>query len=243
MEPNSSPIQIQNINRHGAVQSVSDQLMELIISQALMPGRELPSEAELAGLFGVGKSSIREALRSLEALGVVEIRHGKRAIVKYPSAEPVEKVFKYVIFCTQSGLGDILEMRSILEMEAVSLAAQRRSEQQLKNIKTALDVFVSSIQSSAEEFIENDMAFHISIADAAENIVLTYTLHAYREVILESIKRLFIPLEQRDPEGLLKRHINIYESIAAQDPIAARKAMEVHFGVSGILQKRKEPFS
>lgn len=240
---NPTQINIQNINRQNAAESVADQLMELIIGQELMPGHELPSEGDLAGLFGVGKSSVREALRSLEALGVVEIRHGKKAVVKYPSPEPMEKVFKFVIFCTRSGLDDILELRSILETEAVVLAAKRRTEEQLINIHTALNTFISSIDRPAEEFIENDMAFHISIAEAVGNIVLTYTLHAYREVIRESIKRLFIPLEQRDPEGLLKRHINIYESIAARDTVGAKKAMEIHFGVSGILQKRNQPFS
>lgn len=236
MEPTISPFNIQKINQQGAMQSVADQLMELIISQKLLPGSELPSEAELAELFGVGKSSVREALRSLEALGVVEVRHGKKAMVSYPSAEPMAKVFKFVIFCSQSGLEDIHEFRSILEIQAVSFAAQRRTEAQLANIKVALDTFINSTNGPQEIFIENDMAFHISIAEAVGNLMLTYTLHSYREIIRESIKRLFVPLEKRDTEGLLQRHINIYTAIAEQDPIGAKEAMEVHFGVSGLLE-------
>ena len=68
------------------------------------------------------------------------------------------------------------------------------------------------------EVITNDMLFHVSIAEAVGNIVLSHTLHAYREVIRESIQRLFIPLAQRNSQGLLKRHFDIYECIADKDP-------------------------
>ena len=239
----TSKVNFQTINRQGAAQSVADQMMDLIFAKELLPGHELPSEGDLAGLFGVGKSSVREALRSLEALGVVDIRHGKRAVVRQPSSEAMAKMYKFLIFSSRSGLDDILEFRSILETEAVVFAAQRRTEEQLKAIKDALDTFVESLNGPQEVFIDNDMLFHISIAEAVGNIVLSYTLHAYREVIRESIQRLFIPLEQRSSEGLLKRHVNIYECIAAKDPAGAKEAMQVHFGASGILQARNAMLS
>ena len=231
-------INIRNIQRNGLVENITEQLMELMITKELMPGMELPSESELGEMFGVGKSSVREALRSLSALDVVEIRHGKKALVKYPSAAPMEKVFRFVVFCTRSGLDDILELRNFLESEAAELAAQRRTEEQLEKIGKALDNFVSAVDKPTEEFIESDMIFHLSIAESVDNIILTYILRAYRSVMKESIKRLFIPLEERDPEGLLNRHINIYKCIEDKDPVGARRAMETHFHVSGLVPKR-----
>lgn len=233
----TSSINIQNIDRPTLVKAITDQLMELIINKELLPDHELPSECELAGLFSTGKSSIREALKSLETLGVIEIRHGKKAIVKYPSFEPMEKIFRCVVFCTKSGLEDILEFRSILETEAASFAAKRRTERQLVNIKTALDEFINSPNEPVEKFTKNDMNFHISIAEAAGNILLTYTIQAFREVLKGSIKKLFIPSEERDYKGLFSRHINIYKCIEAKDPIGAKKAVGIHFEASHLIPK------
>ena len=233
-DPTLSLINIRNIQRNGLVENITEQLMELMITKELMPGMELPSESELGEMFGVGKSSVREALRSLSALDVVEIRHGKKALVKYPSAAPMEKVFRFVVFCTRSGLEDILELRKFLEVEAASLAAKRRTESDMEKMKVALQGLIESFDKNFETGVESDMGFHISIANAVGNKMLTYTLNSYRQIIKESIQRMFIPWQMKDPTGMIKCHIDIYESIHEGDPVAARAAMESHFEYSGM---------
>lgn len=202
-------------------------ILRLITDGALTEGARLPSEAEMARLFGISRPVVRQALTRLKEAGVIDVRWGAGSYVldasgagqSEPSFGPVQSLnevrFTY-------------ELRYALEGEAAALAARRRSS--LDAARRAFEAVEKSI-SDHSPGLEGDLAFHLAIASAAQN--------PYFERMLRSIRRpldfcinLTQTLALTHPEEQLrtvqKEHLAILDAIAAGDPESARAAMHHH---------------
>ena len=196
------------------------------MSGHLKAGDRLPSERDLAAMFQVGRSTIRESLRKLEQAGLITIRTGSAggAYVANSGPEPVTRALTLMLQLEQVAPEDLLEARKVIESTTAKLAALRATAEDLEKIKAALDSPRNF--SMKEGFISANVDFHESIADAARSKVLSITLRAVRGLTIESLRML--PMDQDMMESSHAYHTRVYEAIVNRDPDSAQQNMVQH---------------
>lgn len=214
-------------------QLVVAQLTEHIRSGELNPGDKLPTETEIMAEQGVSRSVVREAISRMQAAGLVETRHGIGTFV-LPPAPPIMGIDPATVVTVRDVIA-LLELRIGLETEAAGLAAARRTEPQLAEVRAAL----AALQQAArrgEDTVELDQRFHLAIAQASGN--------EYFRAILQHLGANIIPrarinsarLTHADPvaymEQVGREHEQIVDAIARGDAESARAAMRLHIGNS-----------
>jgi GntR family transcriptional regulator, transcriptional repressor for pyruvate dehydrogenase complex len=220
------------------VESLGDRIRD----GRLAPGEKLPSEAEIMAGFGVSRTVVREALSKLQAAGQVRTRHGIGTFVVSPGEAAPFRITADQLATLQDVVA-MLELRIGLETEAAALAAQRRSEADLAEMRDALDEFNAAIQ-AGRDAVAADFRFHLEIARATRNphfAELVATLGA--SMIPRA--RLDTPVKFTDERReFLRRvnaeHENILDAIAAQDGEAARAAMRTHLANSRERRRRAQ---
>lgn len=204
---------------------VAQQIEHTVLSGELRPGDMLPPERILQKQFGVSRTVIREALKALELQGLIEVQHGRGAIVATPRASSVAASMVRYIRIQESPIWALNELRSILEIEIVALAAERRTEQDLGDLTELLDRMAQKV-ASPSEYAELDMAFHQALTSSAHNPLFPVVLEPFMTLLRES-RRLgaTVPDAQRRS---LEVHKKVLKAIELQDPEAARIAMDEH---------------
>jgi GntR family transcriptional repressor for pyruvate dehydrogenase complex len=221
----------QSLRRRGRslAHELVDGLGGQIRAQALRPGDKLPTESEIMRAWGVSRTVVREALSRLQAAGLVETRHGIGTFVLQPPAsgfglEPSE-------LPTAGDVLAVLELRISLETEAAGLAAQRRSEQQLADIRAALDELEANREGEGDT-VTPDMRFHMLIATATGNRYFAEIMGHLGTTLIPRARINSPRVAHEDLPQYLRRvnaeHEEIYEAIARRDPEAARAAMRLH---------------
>jgi DNA-binding FadR family transcriptional regulator len=207
-----------------------------IASGALPEGARLPRELELAESFGVSRGVARECLRSLEERGLVRVKHGSGATVR-PASE-WDMLNPDVIAAVLQGergaglLGDYLECRRLLEIEAAGLAAQRATQADLVALAEALErMTVAAVQtaggpSAEDRFHDADVAFHRAVIHATGNHALGRMTEPVHRALAATRRPLARP--EHRLERSLPEHRRILAAIADRDPEAAREAMRDH---------------
>lgn len=150
---------------------VAHQIKRLIASGQLKPGDQLPTERQLEARLKVGRSSIREALRSLETMGLVVIRHGSGTYVTDANAENLATELAAQIIKAEGDPADLMEARRLIEPEIAALAAQRARPEDLAALHEAVERMQGEAEANRGDR-EPDIAFHKALAKAAQNPVL-----------------------------------------------------------------------
>ncbi|CAG9211248.1 Predicted D-glucarate or D-galactorate regulator, GntR family [Paraburkholderia tropica] len=206
---------------------------EQIGSRALKPGDKLPTESSLMTQLGVSRTVVREAISRLQAMSVIETRHGIGSFVLEPRREPLE--LDVVPASTLNDLLSVLELRISLETECAGLAAQRASERDLANIRTALDAISAATQAGGDS-AGADLAFHVSVARATGNRYFVDILTQMGAALIPRHRIDSAGIAHRDPKAYAelvnREHESIFEAIARQDPEGARAAMRMHLSSS-----------
>jgi GntR family transcriptional regulator, transcriptional repressor for pyruvate dehydrogenase complex len=197
------------------------------------PGEQLPSESALAAEFGVSRLTVREAVKSLQARGLVEIRRGRRPTVAYPNARPVGDFFAAAIRRDPRQLLDLLEVRRALEVHIADLAARNAGRADLVAVQGSLDAMRAVAQESPldmERVNTADVAFHESLAAACGNRLLSFLMEAMeRPLHAGRMQSLHGHLARGGTVGdVIDQHAAILERIAAHDPQGAAEAMREH---------------
>ncbi len=221
-------------------EEVADAIHDMIKSGQFKPGDKLDSVQQLAENFQVGRSTIREALTALRAMGLIEIRQGEGTYVKEFESGQVSLPLSTAILMNLQDTQNLLEVRKILEAGTCYTAAQKRTEEHLQTIETALKEM--QLTSGNEELNEQaDLAFHMSIAEATQNPLLVNLMNHVSGLIGETIKetrRLWLFSEQITVDRLYEEHHNIYIAIKEQDGEKARALMLDHLeNVESVLYK------
>lgn len=216
--------------KHKLVQGVVAYLSDSIRHGALAAGDKLPTEVEIMRILLVSRSAVREAISHLKAAGLVETRHGVGTFVLDLPAVHQLGLDPATVVTVRDVLA-ILELRISLETEAVSLAASRRSNAQLQQLRAALDAFRDAVRDGSEA-LPADTAFHILVARCSGN--------RYFHTLLEHLGTNMIPRSRDDsarlaninPASFMQRvfdeHEDIYNAIARKDSETARAAMHTH---------------
>ena len=202
-------------------------IMRLLTSGELGPGDRLPAERDLALRLGVSRSTLREAIRGLEMMRVVQVRHGGGIFVTSLDAPLLLEAAGFALqLMRDHEVVELLEVRAILEGAAAAFATARMTGEQVRVLSQRLEELDAA--TTADAFLEADIAFHACIAASAGNVVLaslldTFSSRTYRARYLNA----GLGLEDSLPRGRAA-HRRIYEAIAARDPEAARASASTH---------------
>ncbi len=206
---------------------VTERLEQLVNEGHFQPGDRLPSERELAEQFGVSRTVIREAVKALSALGIVEIKPGSGTLLRAPDRSSVVKSVAAFLQIGQPDLEyrKIHEVRRVLEVEIAGLAAQRRTENDLIALEASLEAMHRS-KGDQPTFARTDLQFHVLLAKAVHNDLFVLLLDSVADILFQ-VRELgnVVP---GAPEHALEYHQRILETVRAGREKAARKAMLEH---------------
>ena len=227
--PSAPPRRHRNL-----AQSVVAYISDGIRNGTISPGEKLPTESEIMRIQGVSRTVVREAISHLQAAGLVETRHGIGTFVLQPPAPSTLGLDPTTVVTMRDVLA-ILELRISLETEAAGLAASRRTDQQLKQLRETLDGFLAAAR-SGQATVDWDVRFHLMIAQASSNRYFHDILNHLGSNIIPRSRINSARLTQDDPAGYMDRvsreHEDIFNAISRQDPESARAAMRTHLGNS-----------
>ncbi|UFN48369.1 FadR family transcriptional regulator [Roseomonas sp. OT10] len=216
--------------------SVTDFVLGRVAARMLRPGDALPSEAELARLLSVSKPVVREAMGRLVALGLVSVQQGKPTTIQPLSAGPFQELLRMAVRTHDNGLHEAIELRRALETEVAALAAERRSEAQVEAMFGHLATMRANPQ-RLDPWLRADFAFHLTLAQAAENRLLALLVDALSDVMRYTMRLMGTQMDLRDPMATLARHVAIAEGVRDRDAEAARRAMRIHFDATDSVVK------
>lgn len=232
----AEPIQadFEVIRRQKVYEAVAEQIERLILRK-LKPGDKLPSERELTETLQVSRSSIRDAIRSLELMGLVEPRQGAGTIVREPTADLLISPFTDVLKHKQGLVLELLEFRKMLEPALAARAAQHVSREELRVMDDILCRQQAKLD-KGEDAIEEDAEFHYAIAKASGNSVVLKVLDLLMDLLRDTRQRaLQVPGR---PQRSITGHRRIFAAIKRHDAEAATAAMSRHIGdIEAIVSK------
>jgi DNA-binding FadR family transcriptional regulator len=237
------------VKQRRAFEDIIVQVENAILEGRLKVGDRLPPERELAEIFNVSRASVREALRVLEAFGVLSARRGTGAesgsIVSAQNESPLSGLLRLYASLLQMPITDLLDVREALEMLTARQAAERAGPEEIER----LGAIVQSMRRSKapEEFLTLDTDFHLTLARASGNSVVPLILGAVRDAIARQMLLAFQALDEAgrwnaERAFLVKEHAQLVQTIAAHDPDEAAKAFShhVHAFYTRVLS-RQEP--
>jgi GntR family transcriptional repressor for pyruvate dehydrogenase complex len=205
---------------------VADLLRTRIMERQLQPGDRLPTERELGDQFGVSRTVVREAVRTLAAKGLIEVRSGSGVYVSSVDQSAVrESMHMFLLATGVPSYTQIHELRRVLEVEIAALAAERASDADVE----ALDRACRDMAAAADDIeaaSAADVEFHRLLAQATYNRLFIVMIDSIGDILL-SIRKATLGISGR-MRGGVKYHRAIYERVAAHDPEGAREAMRVH---------------
>lgn len=204
-------------------------LLGFVAFHRLQPGDRLPGERELAERFGVGRGAVREALVVLETLRMIERRAGSgiylRAVEKQGSIEAIVLQAELGIPLTGAEVREVVELRRILEMQAMRLAAERHSEDDVQRLDAIL-AEGTRLVALGENLADYDAAFHLAMVEATGNHVFLRVVHAFY-LMSRNRRRAYFADGQRAPLSHAQ-HVAMRDAVAAGDPDRAEAAMGGH---------------
>ena len=225
---------LKKVNSVSVVQQVIDNLTEAMLNRQLRPGDKIPTEAELAESMGVGRNSIREAVKILVYLGVLEIRRAEGTFVCDGFSESmIDPMIYGIILDKEDSYENLMELREMMEVGVMQLAMKKVTQKELDILKNKLENMHEEIRKGPDN-VENafwaDNEFHDAISDMGQNplvdkinqVVRTLT-HAMR---LETVRTM---IETGEGEELYKAHENIYRMIADKDTEHMDKAVRATY--------------
>ncbi|MFI1188316.1 FadR/GntR family transcriptional regulator [Streptomyces californicus] len=214
--------------RTSVTQRAIDSVKSMIAGGVLHAGDRLPTERELAAELGISRNSMREAIRALTVLGILETKHGSGIYVTQLDAASLLETFGVVADLSQgTQLMELLEVRKVLESHATALAAARIDDRQLKAVSDLLKEMEETEE--PEEALRLDLMFHRAIVAACGNPTLAALLDGLSTNTFRA--RAWRGIQEEGAFARTRReHASVYRALAARDPEAARTAAAAHVG-------------
>lgn len=218
-------------------------LRDLLVNGGVETGHRLPSERELALSLGVSRPAVREAVRAMEMIGVLETRHGRASTVRVPDAAVLGEFFSLALAQQPAIIEDILEVRIALERQALRLACSRVTPEDQRNLERALEEIETTIDDVSSGG-HADLHFHTQLVAAAHSPALS-TVYG---TITHLLERSHVERRRRiadSPQArayLIDHHRKIYEAVHAGDALMADDLILSHFAI-GAAWKMQGPTS
>jgi GntR family transcriptional regulator, transcriptional repressor for pyruvate dehydrogenase complex len=212
------------IDRRKTYELVAERLIEQIGQRRLKPGDVLPPERELVRAYRVGRSSVREALRMLESKGLIS-SNGNGTFSVARLSNPLNESLDLLVTLEEGSYAELFEVRRFVEGEAAALAASRRTKAQLGRLEDEIAAMEDGL-SSEERFIDADLRFHLTVAEATRNRIVVHLMNAIRGLLHRSLSSAYHIAGS--PERAIEMHRLISEAIAERHPEEARQRMQEH---------------
>jgi len=234
------PVQDSDDNSEKPVDSIIRQLKYLLSSGQLLPGDRLLSERKLAEKFGVSRAHVREAIKKLELYGILKILPQSGTFVAGLDTSSLEDLISDAFKIETYNFYSLVETRLILEINAVKLCCQRRTEEDLKLIERSLLICDQKIKEGSAA-VEEDLNFHIQIAESSKNQVLKSMMLIITPDIMTNYRKYWICDKNKPVAGM--EHQMIFECIKKQDASGAEMMMTQH--LKGVMDfaRKQEPFN
>ena len=221
---------VDPIKREPLASEVARRLVDYLLDGGFEPGGRMPSERQLAEAFGVGRSAMREALKALTFLGLLDVRHGDGTFVRKLGSDLLPRVVEWGLLLGERRTADLVEARQKIEADIAGLAARRRDADDLAELRRLLARMESAGDDPAA-FVDADVAFHLRLAEAARNTALRDILSGIQALLRAWISRVIAAEENRDVSYL--EHVPIMEAVERGDEAAAAAAMAAHLEAAG----------
>jgi GntR family transcriptional regulator, transcriptional repressor for pyruvate dehydrogenase complex len=209
---------------------IIEQMNTFIAEGVLKPGDLLPSERALSERFGVGRGYVREALRKLEFYGILKTVPQKGTVVANIGVKALEGLIANILNLGKDDIQSLMEARAILEVHSAGLAAERASPADLEELQRSFDDFRRQVESD-DPAIEEDLLFHIKIAEFSKNSVLRSLISLIVPDIISTANRLESCKDGRFKVAL-QEHEAVFSAIIDHDARRAAEAMSVHMKVT-----------
>jgi GntR family transcriptional repressor for pyruvate dehydrogenase complex len=213
------------IHTNTLVDRVTDELRQMILTGKLQPGEFLPSRKDLAAQFGVGLSTVHEAIQALSAVGMLESRPGKGTWVRQDTLETLIHPAVVETRLGELNARQVYEARFVIEVALTELAAKRATPEDIERIWDALEAMEVTVEDN-EAFIEADLEFHLAVARAGHNELLEQFYHLSRRLLVEVIGEMLKLPDVKEDSIPLQRAIA--QAIERGDPDEARWAAIDH---------------
>jgi GntR family transcriptional repressor for pyruvate dehydrogenase complex len=213
------------VRRTRVYEGVAQQIQRLIVDGALKPGDMLPPERELAERFAVSRSSVRDAIRTLELAGLLVPKQGEGTMVADVSADALVAPLASVLVRKRELIAELLDVRKILEPALAARAARNATPEDVARLEAILQRQKEKM-ARGESAVEEDSEFHYTIAVAARNSVVRKVLDVLMDLLRETRVRSL------QVDGRLQRsfagHRRVLDAIKRRDATAAERAVRVH---------------
>lgn len=207
-------------------QQVRDQLQAAIDAGDYKPGDWLPSERELVEMLGVSRVSVREAIRSLEAVGAVEIRHGRGCFVATSRSDRYASSFSHWLTVHRDEIFELLKVRGALDELAAESAAAQADAADVARLRALNGEFAAVGEDDLDALVRRDVVFHDAVAEASGSALLGDLLRELHETFNESRQATLRPPGRAAASA--SEHDAIISAIEARDGTAARAAIVAH---------------
>jgi DNA-binding FadR family transcriptional regulator len=231
------------LQRATLAEQIEAHLRDRIITDELGPGEILPSSIDLAAEFGVSRSIMREAMKSLQARGLIEIANGKRARVRPITNSVLVEFFYRFAQPHNEAVIEFLELRRAIEVQGAILAARRRTEEDLGRIWSLVHQMETMI-GDPDAFLDVDVELHLAIVAASKNRMLFHLVDSIRAVLRDTMKEgLMRHSAKAEWQNIHASHVKLVTYIDRQDAAGAGACMASHFDASihGILTRDPRP--
>ena len=224
--------------RENLSKKIAAQIQDAIRNRKLAPGEKLPTEAQLGVQFGVSRTAVREAVRMLAARGLISIVKGKGIFVRPFSAETVtDPLHMYLQLASERNYAlDLIRARQLIEPVLAAEAALRRTEEDLERLRHDMDQLRSCPEGS-QDLAGLDMAFHLDVARATQNLLMPLLLDPIHRRMPEIKSSVYATVRNAKGSALVW-HEKVLEKVAGRDPEGARSAMAEHLRIAEDHVKR-----
>lgn len=213
-------------------------IIDNMINGTLKPGYRLISERDIAQKLDISRNAVREGLKTLEYIGIVEMRDGQGAVVGEVGRQSLTDILTLILVEEQSGLLDIVEVRKIMESGGAELAAINRTVEDLCNIQRYVLAMNLAREIDAEQLAEYDISFHRAVMQASHNPLLVQLWETISDLLSDHMKLIRKKL-MRTTEEINSEHRRIYSAIEESNELMSRQAALDHIS-STLSQIAKE---
>ncbi|MCT8977666.1 FadR family transcriptional regulator [Clostridium sp. CX1] len=209
-------------------EQVIEQIKDMIAKGILKKGDKLPSERELVDHLQVSRTSIREALRALQIMGLIECRQGEGNFISQSFEHSFFEPLSIMFMLQETNPEEIIEVRKVIEVETAAIAAKKITEEELESLEILIKAFKNSTDEN--DNVKIDKKFHYEIAQASRNFIILNILNAISSLIDSFIKdaRKKILTDEKNREVLAMQHEEIYNALKKGDSKKAAEAMRKH---------------
>ena len=226
-KPNRSPVEskIKRVTKISISEEIAKQIMDLISRGELKPGDHLPSERELCKDFGASRSSLREALRCLSIVGVLDARVGEGTSVAQDGEKFLRKIMEWRLITEQHDIENLLVVRIALEGVSAANTARLATAEQIEKLRRIIKKMQLSLHDE-KAYATLDLEFHVALAETSGNTLVSNLIELVRSQLVKALHKVLVvphavPLAH-------KEHCAIFEAIERHNPEEARRAMQAH---------------